>query len=82
MEILICTDGSNSSILSADLVAKFGFPAITRMVILAVSENKADIERLTSSTEMIEQTISHYTILEKLGRRRHGCCLQGPEPQA
>ena len=57
MEILICTDGSNSSILSADLVAKFGFPAITRIVILAVSENKADIERLTSSTEMIEQTL-------------------------
>ncbi len=56
MEILICTDGSDSSIQSAELLSKFGFPVTTRVVVLGVSEIKTDVEKLTLSMNLIEKS--------------------------
>ncbi len=53
MEILICTDGSTSSIRSAGLVSKFGFPINTHIVVLGVSESPEDTEKLTTSINLI-----------------------------
>jgi nucleotide-binding universal stress UspA family protein len=70
VEILICTDGSITSIKSAGLVSKFGFPASTHIVVLGVSEGKGDIEKLNSSMEAINQSLSTSYVLEK--RMRYG----------
>jgi nucleotide-binding universal stress UspA family protein len=58
VEILICTDGSNSSIQSAELISKIGFPASTRIVVLGVSENRGDVEKLTASMNLIDKNLS------------------------
>ena len=57
MEILICTDGSNSSLQSAEMVSILNFPATTRMVVLGVSENKIDVGKLTLSIDQIEKSL-------------------------
>jgi nucleotide-binding universal stress UspA family protein len=62
---MICTDGSNSSIQSAELVSKFEFPAGTRMVVLGVSENKGDVEKLTASMNQIEKSLSAAFVITK-----------------
>ncbi len=59
MEILICTDGSTSSIESAGLVSKFGFPGSAHIVVLGVSEGNADVENLTTSIGLIEKIIGN-----------------------
>ena len=70
MEILICTDGSTASIQSAELVSKFGFPSTTRIIILGVSESKADVEKLTTSMDLIDKSLSaNYSLNRKM---RHG----------
>ena len=67
MEILICTDGSNSSIQSADLVSKLGFPAATRIVTLGVSESRNDVAKLTASMNLIDKKLgSTYLINRKI----------------
>lgn len=67
MEILICTDGSNSSIQSAELISKLGFPATTRIIVLGVSENKIDVEKLTASMNQIEKSLTvTYGITKKI----------------
>jgi nucleotide-binding universal stress UspA family protein len=70
VEILICTDGSKSSIQSAGLVSKFGFPATTHVVVLGVSEAEDDIEKLTTSMDQIDQSLGTSYSLEK--KMRHG----------
>ncbi len=65
MEILICTDGSNSSIQSTELLSKFGFPATTRMIVLGVSENKIDIGKLTISMNQIEKSLGATYVFTK-----------------
>ncbi len=70
MEILICTDGSNSSIQAAGLVSKFRFPATSHVVVLGVSENKDDIEKLTGSMDLIGQSLSASYALGK--KMRYG----------
>jgi len=70
VEILICTDGSNTSIQSAELVSKFKFPAATHVVVLGVSEGKGDIEKLTTSIDLIDQRLGTSYLLEK--KMRHG----------
>jgi len=65
VEILICTDGSNSSLQSAELICKLGFPATTRIVVLGVSENKDDVEKLTSSMSQIDKSLGRSYILTK-----------------
>ena len=67
MEILICTDGSNSSLESAEMVSKLNFPATTRMVVLGVSENKIDVGKLTLSIDQIEKSTGiAYEITKKI----------------
>ncbi len=55
MEILICTDGSDSSVQSAKLVSMFDFPEKSKIVILGVSEKTDDIEKITASIDTIEK---------------------------
>lgn len=67
MEILICTDGSNSSLQSADLVSKLGFPATSKIVVLGVSENKTDVEILSISMDLIEKRLGgKYPLTRKI----------------
>lgn len=67
MEILICTDGSKSSLQSAELVRKLGFPVTTRIITLGVSENKDDVEKLTGSMSQIDKSLGKaYTLTQKL----------------
>jgi nucleotide-binding universal stress UspA family protein len=65
VEILICTDGSNSSLQSAELIHKLGFPATTRIVVLGVSENRDDVEKLTASMNQIDMSLGVSYILTK-----------------
>lgn len=58
MEILICTDGSNSSLASADLVSKLGFPATSKIIVLGVSENKTEVEKLNIAMDLIDKKLS------------------------
>lgn len=70
MEILICTDGSDSSVQSAELILKLGFPASSRIIVLAVSQNQADVDKLTSSMDLIDKKLGKiYSISRKI---RHG----------
>ena len=64
MKILICTDGSASSIQSADLVVRFGFPAQTSITVLGVSENEQDLEKITSAMNLIESKLGKSYPLE------------------
>ena len=64
MKILICTDGSSSSIQSADLVVRFGFPAQTSITVLGVSENEQDLEKITSAMNLIESKLGKSYSLE------------------
>jgi nucleotide-binding universal stress UspA family protein len=70
VEILFCTDGSNSSIQSAGLVSKFGFSANTHVVVLGVSESKAEIEKLTTSMDLIDRSLGISYSLDK--KMRYG----------
>jgi hypothetical protein len=67
VEILICTDGSKVSIQSADWISKFGLPTTTRIITLGVSESKTDIQKLTTSLDLIDKSLrSKYTIYRKI----------------
>ncbi len=67
MEILLCTDGSGSSLQSADLIAKIGFPVSARIVVLGVNANKSELEKLNNSMELLEQKLSSkYSISRKI----------------
>ncbi len=67
MEILICIDGSNSSIQSAGVVSKFGFPATTHIIVLGVSEGKGDIEKLNTSMDLVDRSLgASYSLDKKL----------------
>jgi nucleotide-binding universal stress UspA family protein len=74
VEILICTDGSTSSIQAAGLVSKFGFPATSHIVVLGVSEGKDDIEKLSASMDLISQSLSTSYALDK--KMRNGDPLE------
>jgi nucleotide-binding universal stress UspA family protein len=67
VEILICTYGSDASIQSAKLVSIFGVPAITRILLLGVSEDNNDVEKLTVSMDLIENSLStKYSVSRKI----------------
>jgi nucleotide-binding universal stress UspA family protein len=67
VEILICTDGSKTSIQSAELVTKFRFIATTRIIILGVSESKADVKDLSTAMDLIEKSLSNrYALSRKM----------------
>jgi nucleotide-binding universal stress UspA family protein len=67
VEILICTDGSDSSIKSAGMVSKFGFPATTHVVVLGVSVTEDDIEKLNSSMDKINLSMrDHFSVGKKM----------------
>jgi nucleotide-binding universal stress UspA family protein len=74
VDILFCTDGSNSSIQTATLVSKLGFSPQTRIVILGVSESNGDVEKLKISMNQVEQQLAHkYSINIKL---RYGSAIE------
>jgi nucleotide-binding universal stress UspA family protein len=74
VEILICTDGSTSSIEAAGLISKFGFPANSQTVVLGVSESKDDITKLTTSMDLINQRLdTSYAVDKKI---RYGDPIQ------
>jgi nucleotide-binding universal stress UspA family protein len=67
VEILICTDGSSSATQSAGLVSKFSFPANVHIVVLGVSESREDINKLSTSMDLISQRIgSNFTVERKI----------------
>lgn len=67
MEILICTDGSGTSIQSAELISKIGFPAINRIRMLGVSEDESDVEMLNNSMDVMEKQLGgKYSISRKI----------------
>ncbi len=67
MDILLCTDGSNISKQSAELMKKFEFPASTRVVVLGVNEGDVDVGKLTSSMNQIEKILgANYLISRKV----------------
>ena len=67
MEILICIDGSTSSVQSAEIISKFGFPTSTRIVVLGVSESSIDVEKLTASMNLIDEKLGDtYSITRRI----------------
>jgi hypothetical protein len=67
VEILICTDGSNSSIQSAELISKLKFPTTPRIVVLGVSENRDDVQKLNLSMDKIDKSLgAPYIITKKI----------------
>ncbi len=67
MEILLCIDGSDSSLLSAELISKLKFPATTKIVALGVSEKNADIQKINNSMDLLEKKISgKYSLTRKI----------------
>ncbi len=67
MEILLCTDGSESSLLSAELISKLKFPATTTIVALGVSEKNADVQEINHSMDLLEKIIGgRYSIVRKI----------------
>ena len=58
MDILLCTDGSKSSIVSAQLVLKLGFAPPIQITVLGVSESKSDLELLRSAMDAIDKELS------------------------
>jgi nucleotide-binding universal stress UspA family protein len=65
MKLLICTDGSKTSIQSAELVSKFGFPADTHITVLGVSENIEHIDNLTLAMEQINTLLGPLYNIER-----------------
>ncbi len=67
MEILICTDGSETSLQSADLVSRLGLPASSHMVLLGVSEKKTDEQKLNNSMDQLEKKLGkNYPVKRKI----------------
>jgi nucleotide-binding universal stress UspA family protein len=67
VEILICTDGSDSSLQSAELISKLGIPADSKIVALGVEEKKGDVEKLSISMDLLDKKISRkYSITRKI----------------
>ncbi len=74
MDILICIDGSNSSVMAATLVSKLGFSPQTRIVILGVSESDGDRDKITTSISQVEIELGQkYSLTSKL---RHGFAIE------
>jgi nucleotide-binding universal stress UspA family protein len=70
VDILLCTDGSSSSLQAADMATKFGFPKATSITVLAVSEGKEDIKVLNGSVGEISKRLgAGFSVSTKI---RHG----------
>jgi nucleotide-binding universal stress UspA family protein len=59
MKLLICTDGSSSSIQSAELISKLSFPADTKVTILGVRERDSDIDKLSGSMDLVGKALEN-----------------------
>jgi nucleotide-binding universal stress UspA family protein len=67
MKLLICTDGSASSIESADLILKLRFPKNSRMTVLGVSESQNHLDNLVASMDMIDKKfVPLYSVERKI----------------
>ena len=74
MNILLCTDGSFSSVQTAALISKFKFHPDTTIVVLGVSENNDDVEKISTSMAQIEGYLStNYVVSRKI---RHGSAIE------
>ncbi len=65
MKLLICTDGSSSSMQTADLISNIRFIPDTRISILGVVESKNDLDKLTSSMDYIDNLLSSKYIVDR-----------------
>jgi nucleotide-binding universal stress UspA family protein len=67
VEILLCTDGSDSSLQSAELISKLEFPANCKIVALGVSQKNADVEKLNISMDLMNKKLGgKYTLTRKI----------------
>jgi nucleotide-binding universal stress UspA family protein len=67
MKLLICTDGSTSSIESADLILKLRFPQDSLMTVLGVSESQNDLDNLVTSMDTIDKEfVPIYSVKRKI----------------
>jgi len=65
MKLLICTDGSTSSIESADLILKLRFPQNSKMTILGVNESQKDLKNIVTSMDRIDEKFVPFYIVER-----------------
>jgi nucleotide-binding universal stress UspA family protein len=65
MKILICTDGSQESISTGELVLAFKFPVDTHITVLGVSENINHLENLTQAMEKINTSLGSYYQIDR-----------------
>jgi nucleotide-binding universal stress UspA family protein len=65
MKLLICTDGSSSSMQTADLISNIRFIPDTRISILGVAERKNDLDKITASMDYIETLLNSRYIVER-----------------
>jgi nucleotide-binding universal stress UspA family protein len=67
VEILVCTDGSDSSLQTADLISEMGFPSTSRISLLGVRNKQANAEKLNESMNLLEQKLGgKYMISRKI----------------
>jgi nucleotide-binding universal stress UspA family protein len=74
VNILLCTDGSTDSIQTAVLISEFKFSPDTRIVVLGVSENNDDVDKITTSMTKIEGYLSIKHIVSR--KIRHGSAIE------
>lgn len=65
MKLLVCTDGTDTSIQSTGLVLKIGFPKDTRITVLGVSENIDHLETITAAMDQINLSLGSNFILDR-----------------
>ena len=65
MKLLICIDGSSSSMQSAELVSILKFPPNTRITVFGVCEIKKEPDNLTASMDLIDKTLGSNYIIER-----------------
>ena len=74
VNILLCTDGSITSIQTAMLVSEFKFHPDTRIVVLGVSGNNDDVEKIITSMTQIEVYLSSKNVVSR--KIRHGSAIE------
>ena len=67
MRLLLCTDGTISSMISADLISQLRFPQKTNITVLGVSESQNIPDNLSASMEEIENKfVPDYQVERKI----------------
>ncbi len=67
MDILLCIDGSSTSLQSADLIAKLNFPLSSKIIALGVSGGRSDLEKINLSMDILSNKFAgKYSITRKI----------------